>query len=176
MYSGSGGEFIEFTNLSGAPVDLTGWSYDDDSRTPGVFPLSGVLAAGESLVITEDAAATFVAAWGLAGVQVLGEYTNNIGRNDEINLFDASSSVVDRLTYGDDDFPGTIRTQEASGNPLAGAEGQNDIFRWVLSSVGDAYGSWMSANGDVGNPGAYVPAPGVLAILGVAGGVGRRRR
>ncbi len=95
MYSGGSGEFIEFTNLGTSAVDFTGWSYDDDSRTPGVFSLSafGLVGAGESVIITETEAATFRLDWRLAdSVKVLGGYTNNIGRADELNLFDGAGS------------------------------------------------------------------------------------
>ena len=71
MYSGGSGEFIEFTNLGTSAVDFTGWSYDDDSRTPGVFSLSafGLVGAGESVIITETEAATFRLDWRLADRQ-----------------------------------------------------------------------------------------------------------
>jgi uncharacterized protein (TIGR03382 family) len=168
MYSGRGGEFVEFTNVGDTPIDMTGWSFDDDSRIPGVFDLSGfgIVAPGQSVIITEDDSATFIADWSLSGVVVLGGYTNNLGRNDEINLFDATDTLVDRLTYGDGTFPGTIRTQYVSGNPGAPAAlGENDIYQWVLSEVGDGFGSYLSANYDIGNPGYYVPEPGTLALL-----------
>ncbi|MBK7403817.1 MAG: lamin tail domain-containing protein [Phycisphaerales bacterium] len=179
LYSGSTSEFVEFTNLSNAPVDMTGWSYDDDSRVPGEFDLSGagVIAPGESFVICEGDPGAFAASWNLSGVTVLGPYSNNLGRDDEINLFDSSSALVDRLSFGDDvNFPGSIRAKDFSGNPLSGAEGQNDIYQWVLSASGDSYGSWLSAEGDVGNPGQYVPTPAALSLLGLAALVGKRRR
>jgi predicted extracellular nuclease len=81
MYSGTDGEFIEFTNLSGSAVDFTGWSYSDNAQVPGAVPLSsfGFVAAGESVIITEADAAAFRTAWGLAAtVQVLGNNTVNI--------------------------------------------------------------------------------------------------
>lgn len=61
MYSGNAGEFIEFTNLGDVAIDMTGWSYDDDSREPGALDLSafGLVAPGESVVITEDLAESF---------------------------------------------------------------------------------------------------------------------
>jgi hypothetical protein len=68
MYDGAGGEWVELTNVGGAPVDLTGWSYDDDSATVGVFSLSGfgVVQPGESVVFTEATVAAFRSAWGSA--------------------------------------------------------------------------------------------------------------
>jgi len=188
MYSGNGGEFIEFTNLGSSAVDFMGWSYDDDSRTPGGFDLSafGLVAAGESVVITESDADVFRSAWGLdASVQVLGGYTNNIGRADEINLYDGAATLVDRLTYGDAVYAGTVRTQGASGNPgsLAALAPSEVTTDWVLASVGDPFGSWASTDGDLGNPGllalAPVPEPATLALwlagLGLVGAAARRR-
>jgi predicted extracellular nuclease len=186
--NGSGGEYIEFTNLSGAALDFTGWSFDDDSRAAGTFSLSGfgLVAAGESVVITESTAAQFRTDWGLsAAVKVLGGYTNNLGRNDEINLYDDSGTLIDRLTYGDQTYAGTIRTQGASGNPgTAAAIGANNPALWVLATSGDQYGSHLSLNGDLGNPGTLgtfnpVPVPAAVWLLGsaLAGlvGIGRRK-
>jgi len=182
MYNGNA-EFVEFTNTSGAAIDFSGWSYDDDSRTVGALDLSGFgwVAVGESVIITEIDAASFRSAWSLdAAVKVLGGYTNNLGRNDEINLFDNSGTLVDRLTYGDQNFSGTIRTQDFSGNPLTyAALGANDPSQWVLASVGDGYGSYASANGEIGNPGiAPVPVPAAAWLLGsgLIGLAGLRRR
>lgn len=179
MYSGGNGEFIEFTNTGASAIDLTGWSYDDDSRTPGGFDLSGFgsIAAGQSVIITESVAEDFRTAWGLsASVLILGGVENNLGRNDEINLFDANGDLVDRLTYGDQVFASSIRTQNISGNVLPAALGQNDVFGWVLSASGDIYGSTLSAAGDLGNPGTWVPAPGAMALLGLGALAGVRRR
>lgn len=190
MYGGGSGEFVEFTNLGNSAVDFTGWSYDDDSRLVGVFDLSafGIVGAGESVIITEIDADTFRLDWGLsASVKVLGGYTNNLGRADEINLFNAGGTLVDRLTYGDAVLPGTIRTQTAGGTPVSLAA--LDAFsvqpgQWVLSATGDAYGSTMALSGDVGNPGRFLLAPVpepetyamLLAGLGLIGFVARRRK
>lgn len=188
MYNGNGatGEYVEFTNLGGTAVDFTGWSFDDDSRVAGTVSLSaiGMLAPGASAVLTEAAAADFRAAWNLgASVAIVGSNTTNLGRADEINLFDAAGNLVDRLTYGDAVFAGTIRTQNFSGNPGSTADLASFTVTpgWVLSSVGDGFGSYASGFGDVGNPGLYapVPEPGTWALLlagaGVLAGVARRR-
>lgn len=184
MYSGDGGEFVELTNLSGGDIDFSGWSYDDESRLPSTFDLSGfgIVANGESVIFTEDSAVQFRTDWGLdASVKVLGGVSNNLGRGDEINIYGAFNGstfpLIDTLLYGDEDITGTIRTKDISGNPISNAAlGANDATLWVLSSVGDIYSSYTSLNGDIGNPGAYnpIPVPAAVwffgtALLGFAG-------
>ncbi len=163
MYSGGSGEFIEVTNLGDAAVDLAGWSIDDANATPGAFPLAalGSIAPGESAVITEADATAFRAAWGLPeSAKVLGglgvdNAGNNLGRADQIHLYDAGGSLVDRLAY-DDQTLGGPRTQNASGQPgSCAAIGADDVTGWVLSVAGDGFGSWSAGSGDVGTPGVF---------------------
>ncbi|MTJ51997.1 hypothetical protein FJR38_04595, partial [Anabaena sp. UHCC 0253] len=173
LYSGADGEFVELTNLSPNAIDLTGWSYSDSGRNPGSFSLSafGIVQPGESVIFTETAdVAAFRTAWGLANsVKVIGGSTPGLGRGDEINIYDASNVLVDRLTYSDELFPGTVRTQEFSAStdqanlaPLAINP------NWQLSAVGDTQNSRASVGGAVGNPGTYntnlVVAPTVRIV------------
>ena len=162
MYSGTSGEFVEFTNMSAAPIDMTGWSMDDDHAVAGAFSLStfGVVQPGESVVVTEAVEATFRAAWNLpASVKIIGGLGvatgNNLARNDEINLYNASNVLVDRLTYGDQAFPGTIRTQNTSGQTCVESVGQDNPALWELSNVGDEYNSFTASTGEKGSPGSY---------------------
>ncbi|HMN96719.1 MAG TPA: lamin tail domain-containing protein [Phycisphaerales bacterium] len=176
MYSGADGEFFEITNLGTEPVDLTGWSYDDSNRVPGAFSIGaiGILQPCESAIITEAAAAAFRAAWNLdASARIVGDLgkpnANNLGRNDSIYLYNAQGAVVDVLVYGDQDFPGSIRTQNVSGWTLGAGLGQNDPYQWILSFAGDAQGSITATSGDLGNPGSFVvlgpTQPGLTMVI-----------
>jgi hypothetical protein len=186
MYNGNA-EFVEFTNLGAAAVDFAGWSYDDSGATPGAFDLSGfgLVAPGESVIITEALAADFRADWGLAaGVRILGGYTNNLGRADQINLY-SGATLVDRLSYADNGAAGGPRTQGRSGvASTAAALGADDARLWQLSAVGDFEHSFLSLGGEIGSPGftqyaAAVPEPEtwamLLAGLGLVGFMTRRR-
>jgi hypothetical protein len=156
MYTGNNGEFAEFTNVGSTAIDMTGWSYDDNGATPGTVSLStyGIVQPGASVILTETITDTFRKDWSLCnGVGIIGGNTTNLGRNDQINLYNNKGVLIDRLTYGDQDFPGTIRTQDVSGYVSAAALGIDSIAGWTLSSVGDAEGSYTSSGGDIGSPG-----------------------
>jgi predicted extracellular nuclease len=180
MYTGNEDEFVELTNIGGAPIDMTGWSFDDADDVPGSFSLSdfGIVQPNEAVVISEQIAADFRMRWGLPlSVKVIGGNNQNLGRNDEIYIYDSANATVDQLRFGDQDFPGTIRTQDVSGQPGPGAIGADDVSLWVLSSVGDSFGSYASTAGDIGNPG-NVPEPGTigLALLAIVGLFASSRR
>ncbi len=178
QYNGS--EFIEFTNISTMNIDMTGWSYSDSARSPGDVDLSafGTVAPGQSVILAEVTAAEFRFEWSLPlSVVVIGENTFNLGRSDEINIYDASNNLVDRLTYGDQTFSGTIRTDVASGNTAPANYGTNNVFAWELSFAGDSYGSSMSQSGFFGNPGiAAIPEPSAFALVALAAGCFFMRR
>lgn len=188
MYQGLDGEFIEFSNTGNISIDMTGWSYDDDSGVPGTIDLSafGIVAPGESVLLIEsEDPEAFRSAWLLGpSVKIIGNNAANLGRNDTINLYDPTSALVDKLAYGDQNIPGSIRTQNISGitfpefwgNGLVNPEA---VLNWQLSNVSDGY-SRTSVNGDVGNPGVLaIPEPTAWACIGIASAglvIWRRRR
>lgn len=170
MYSGPSGEFVELTNISSLAVDFTSWSMDDDHQVVGAFDLSplGVVQPGESVLITESDASAIAAAWGLApGTSVLGDLGgssgNNLGRNDEIDVYDSHGNLADRLRSGDQAHPGSIRTQNASGQTTYPHLGQDDVYAWSLSAAGDGFGSWTATTGEPGTPGHFPPVPAWIA-------------
>lgn len=161
MYSGGSGEFIEFTNTGSTPIDMGGWSFDDDSRVAGTVPLAafGMVQPGESVVLTEVTDSAFRTAWNLcAAAKVIGNNAAGLGRADEINLYNAAGSLVDRLTFGDQVYAGSIRTQNVSGWVGASGLGANTIASWQLSTPGDGQASIASAQGDIGSPGRNAQA------------------
>lgn len=178
-YSAGSGEYVEFTNVGASPIDMTGWSYDDDSRAAGTVSLSGfgTVAPGQSVILAEDTASSFAASWNLSGVSIVGSNTTNLSRNDEINLYDNTNALIDRLTFGDQNIAGSIRTQNIAGIPSsAAAVGANNVLLWQLAAVGDGFGSYTSLFGDVGNPGTYVPEPTSFALLVLGSAFAIRRR
>jgi len=184
MYNGTNGnEFIELTNVGDLAQDMTGWSFSDNTELPGSVSLTplGTLLPGVSALIVERDGEEFRAAWNLAvNIMILGGNSQNLGRADEINVYDPTTFLVDRLTYNDATGLGP-RTLNVSGNLPLSALGLNTPGAAVLSVVGDAYGSIRSVDGDVGNPGRYTPVPepagaplalGAVAVLALL----RRRR
>lgn len=176
-------EYVEFTNVGNSAIDMTGWHFGDSGRTPA-FDLSdfGVVRAGESVVMTDADAAVFRGLWNLdLEVKVIGGSSPGLGRSDEINLYNALGILVDRLTYGDQDFSGTFRSRYNSGNILLSEVGKNNIYAAIQSSLDDSFGSWSSMAGDIGNPGAYAPMPepetvAALFALALLGAVAVRRK
>lgn len=182
MYSGTDGEFIEFTNVGPDPLDMTDWSYSDTDATPGDLlfgSVFGVVQPGQSVILTEAVEADFRLAWGLSeSVKIFGSNTNsNLGRNDMINLYDAAGVLVDSLSYGDQTYPYTPRTQNRSCSIPATDYGY-DVAQttWVLASDGDEYGSWVSTGYDKGSPGLVIPEPAALVLLAASLLMIRRNR
>ena len=156
MYSGINGEFVEFTNIGGSDIDLTGWSWSDNVRTPGSHDLSsiGVIKAGQSVIATEASPSTFRTAWNLcSAIKIVGPYsTDNLGRADEINLYNGST-LVDRLTYNDQLASNVPRTQNKSAWVSLAGLGNNLPAQWTLSAVSDGETSFTSTGADIASPG-----------------------
>lgn len=194
-------DYFELTNFGSAPVDITGWSFDDESADiADAEPLVGVstIAPGESVVIFQldendpnDAAfdpagelALFRSLWGgLAGVQVGYHGGAGLGKGDAITLFDATDTVALALEYGM-----TTPEQTHAGDWAAGNTDGSDVFEnqsaiyapgapvgFVTAGPG-VLGSFANTDGDYGSPGFAIPEPATLALVALLSGVAIRRR
>jgi predicted extracellular nuclease len=180
MYNGNGSdgknEFIEFTNVGDTVVDMTGWTYDDGDGSSLDQPATdlsafGVVQPGESVIVTETTAEKFVLEWSLpTSVKVIGNNDNNLGYKDGsgdiIFLYNSTGMLVDSLIT-------KLYTNSVTANPSSlAALAETTDTDWVFSTTGDAYGSYASLAGDVGNPGIFtVPEPASFAVFlsGLAG-------
>jgi MYXO-CTERM domain-containing protein len=175
-------DWIEVTNFGSSAVSLANWRMDDSSFSFGVsVALNGVttINAGESVIFIESAAGAAIAGFrnfwgGLGGVQV-GFYSGSgVGLSsggDGVGLFDASNALVTQVSFG----AATSGSSFFYGWTESGT--LDPAYNGIVSTVG-TIGSQVtvSANGDTASIGSAIPAPGVLALLGLAGLVGRRRR
>lgn len=202
---GNGGrrqrEFFEITNLGTTSVDVSTWSYNDNNvNDPNNWgPSIGSILAGESIIFTQMTAADFRSYWGLGSNIRIVSYLqlSNLGNADTINIYNSftqdGSTLVDSLIYTAD-----ARGSGVSRNrPSDGGTGQYANSAWVISAVGDSFGSFAAPSPtgfppnfptpttgfdaanyiDVANPGTYIPGPGpaALMLLGALA-AGRRRR
>jgi hypothetical protein len=177
-------DWIEVTNYGASSVSLVNWRMDDGSFNFGVsVALSGItsIGAGESVVFIESAAgagvASFRTLWGgLSGVQV-GFYSGSgVGLSsggDGVGLFNASNALVTQVSFG----ASTSGSSFFWGYDLAG--NTDPSYNGLVSTVGTIGTQVTTASSnDVGSIGSAigVPAPGAIALFGLAGIVGRRRR
>ena len=162
-------DWFELTNTGVSAINITGWSMDDSSATPGVAPLTGVtsIAAGQSVIFIEgngSANATFINTWFGDSTPtgfIIGNYTGSgIGLStsgDGVNIFDAANILQTSVSFGASTTGFTF--DNAAG--LTGTISQ-------LSAIG-INGVFVAVNDatEIGSPGTIsaVPEPTNLAML-----------
>ena len=181
-------DWFEVTNYGSSAVSMSGWKMDDNTFAIGnAVALSGIssIGAGESVIFIESAAGvgvnSFKTFWGgLSGVQV-GYYSGSgIGfssSGDGVILFNASAAEATRVTFG---AATAGKTFYWGYNAATGVV--DPSYNGLVSSVG-TIGTQVTftSSGDTGSLGtaigtAAVPAPGAVALLGLAGLISRRRK
>ena len=183
---GADGDWFELSNTGPAAVDLTGYTWEDDSFPNGdnaVFP-SFSLAAGRSVVVLQEAQATstFRGAWGgtfdilyqdqFGGPNIFSGLSSN---GDQVNVADPSGTLVDNATFGAA-TPGSSFAWDANNASLGlSVAGQNGAYQELTDGAG-------GPGVDVASPGfaaglSSVPEPASLGLIGLAGfALVRRRR
>ncbi|OYP37683.1 lamin tail domain-containing protein [Rhodopirellula sp. MGV] len=185
-HPGSGGtsnaDWFEIYNNGTTTIDLTGWSWDDESEEAGTANFGSVtsLAAGQALIVTgepEGTEASWLTDWGNPTVNLIHRDTfPGLGSGgDGLRLFDNTGALVYSVDFGVA-TEGVTFAYDSSGSYLGqSAEGVNGAFRATFDGAG-------GAGIDIGSPGFVVtaiPEPSSLAgCLILATGIccGRRKR
>jgi hypothetical protein len=176
-------EWFEIYNAGSASIDMSGWSVRDNAGG-GVIDTLGLIRPGQFMIIARDAAA-WVEAWnmGVQGANVHQWLGGNLSNtSDAMYLYDAAGVLQTSLSYTDgeqsgssiyfagsfDEYTDTATYQDESG-------GWFHTTRVAYDTIADV----GNRNIDVGNPFAgefAVPAPGALALMGIALVARRRTR
>ena len=148
-------DWFEIHNYGDSAVDMTGFSWDDESEIPGTstFPTVSIQAGGV-IVVLDDVAANkdaFLAEWKLyagsvtivANDELTGSFPSLSQNGDAVFLYDANGSEI------------------ASGAYTAATAGFSVEFDTTGTFLGDAVdgtnGAYTSLEGDVGSPGNLTP-------------------
>jgi Lamin Tail Domain/Esterase-like activity of phytase len=151
---GGDGEYVEITNLGSTPADMTGWSYKTTATVPGPVSLSGlgILAPGESAIITDVTPAEFRTQWGLTdSVKIVNDGSTTLNKGPAtMYLYDSGSALADSVSYASGFFSGKGVSAHVDAAHIGAEAGTTG---WTISTAGDSESSWTSVKGAVGSPG-----------------------
>jgi len=177
--SAANGDWWELYNSGTTDVDLTGYSWDDNTATAGSADFNGTtVAAGAYLIVCQETIGAEQAwrdLWGIsASVPVVNlgntEFQNFSASGDEIHLYDAAMLELTSVVFGTA-TAGYSFEWDSTGSALnLSVLGENDAFQATASAGG---------NPDIASPGTGLaipePATGALLAFGVLA-LWRRRR
>ena len=148
MYNPPGGdafEFIELVNVSGVPVDLSGFSLDGVTFR---FPVPTPLLAGGGRIVLANADNPGAFGTRYPQTTVTGYFTGSLNNGGEtLSLLDRDGRIIESVTYSDQD-----------GWPVAADGLGRSLERIDLEGDPDALSSWRSSTGVGGNPGQAAEA------------------
>jgi hypothetical protein len=192
-------DFFELTNTGAAPIDITGWRFDDNSNSfTNSVALTGItsILPGKSVVFMETGltgglpnAATkieaFKAAWFGTAVPAdfeIGTYTGSgIGlssSSDAVNIFDSAGARITGVAFGATTLGTTLDNAAGAGGttlplPIIARNSVIDVNGGFASFASDINGP------EIGSPGriAAIPEPTTLGLVALAGvALAARRR
>jgi len=139
-------EFIELMNIGGAPVDLSGATFDGITFT---FGLGSIVQPGARIVLATDLNTNAFAAR-YPGVAVTGYYNGSLNNGGErIVLIDVHGNIITSLDYDD------------GGIWLTGADGSGPSLE-MIDPFGDPDDpvNWRASGVAGGTPGSVSPPAG----------------
>jgi hypothetical protein len=169
-----GEDWFELTNTGNTAVDISNWSWDDDSRNAGTASFLGIssIDAGQSVVFVDSngsASSTidFINNWfnGSAPTNFAIGYYEGPGLStsgDEVNVYDENFTLQAQLIFGSS-TSGPYQTFENIAGLSFSQIGVNGAFAAANSSL------------EIGSPGTIVAIPEpetyalILAGLGLLG-------
>lgn len=121
-------EFVEIVNVSGAALDLSGWTVSDSAMVRTKFASGTTLPAGKALVVFAGGDRTKFGSLGGATVVTAGK--NYLGLNntgDTVTLKDAKGKVVDQVKYGAEGGKGTSLVRAVDGDATSAWVAHPDV-------------------------------------------------
>jgi hypothetical protein len=185
------GDWFELYNSGDSAIDLSGWSWDDDSNTPGTHSLGGVTIAAKGFVLVVDENATLIAnwaadVWGIAPSASLVLVDNSMttgfsgfgASGDSIYLYDSANNPVTSVTFGTA-TSGRSFAWNATGASLGiSTLGDGVSYKALLDgndNLADDNPALYAPGTDIASPGQVIPEPGVLGLLILGLGLLARR-
>jgi hypothetical protein len=131
-------EWIELHNKGNAAVDLSGWQLDD--AVSFTFPAGTQLAAGDYLVVANDAA-PLTTAWPERATKIIGGLTGKLDNDGErLELLDAIGNPADEVVY----VPGKWSRSGGSTLELRDARADNSLPGAWADSDETAVSAWQT--------------------------------
>lgn len=102
------GQWVEIYNPTSSPVDLSGWTLEENAGSKDSQKLEGILQAGAFLLIIGIPVSDFKAVWGdTYGALIIETTSGTIGDGldplgDTLILKDKNGKVIDKMSWGND--------------------------------------------------------------------------
>jgi hypothetical protein len=169
---------IEFTNVSGTDIDISGWQitvYDWDSypspQLTFTIPAGVTCTADETFVLHESGVSPGVYPDFYTGLNV---YWNNYlsGNPVAVILRDDSGNIVDVMCAVDTDLsaiidPTSIPPQEWQGAPVAGQSNESLTYQRIGDQDNSDATDWTSASPSLGSQNADLIVPFDVAEISI---------
>jgi hypothetical protein len=173
------GDWFEIYNAGSTSVDLSNYSWDDDSATAGTHAFGNVSIAAGGFLLVVDENDTLIGnwiadVWGLttsSSLIVIGNGTDDFSGlgsgGDTIYLYDGADEVVSSFAFGDSTDGVSFEWDFAASEVNISTLGENGAYTALLDGnddAGDDTPSLYSAGSDIASPGA-IPEPATYAAI-----------